>query len=364
MGQQLVVFDRFPLQQALLKAKAAVQGLQQRIKLNEFNDIEQSLRIELVATVAAARDVLKAADAQVDAEQARAIRASKAYQRIKQLNARGVAAEGDLDNALMLAETTTIGLREQKLMREAYKTLFMAIQLGPKYIDDWLKRKRIEKQQLINQLAQAKARLALAEYQLQLADIRAPINGVVLQRLQQGGGPLATGQVLLNLGKLEDMQVVAEVLTQDALKLSKGTVVELSASGLDKAIAAQVLRIEPAGFTKLSSLGVEQQRVKVIIAFATKPEGIGVGYRLMARFITAQKQQTNVIPRFSVLEAVDRSHYVLKVVAGKLVQQVVTLGMKNDLKVELKSGLENNEQIIAAPSADMLEGMAVKAIQY
>ncbi|MCP4410371.1 MAG: HlyD family efflux transporter periplasmic adaptor subunit [Gammaproteobacteria bacterium] len=211
----------------------------------------------------------------------------------------------------------------------------------------------IEKELVFKQLIQAQARLALAEHRIKLANITSPIDGVVLQRLEQGGGPLPAGQPLLNLGQLDQLEVVAEVLTQDALKLKAGTPVMLSTGGLEGAISGEVLRVEPAGFTKLSSLGVEQQRVRVIIALNERPAGLGVGYRLQVRFTTASKKQALVIPRFSVLEAPDRSHYVLKVVDGELVRQAIKLGMKNDLQVEVVAGLESEEQIVAAPSSDM-----------
>ncbi len=353
VGERLVAFDNFPLEQTLQEAKAAVQELEKRVVLNEFDDIEQSLRLELVATVDAARDVLKAADAQVDAEQARANRAGKEHERIQKLNSQGMASDKQLDDTAMLAETTTIGLREQELMREAYKTLFTAIQLGPKYIDDWLKRKRIERELLLKQLTQAQARLAMAERNIKLADIVSPINGVVLQRLEQGGGPLVAGQPLLNLGRLDQMEVVAEVLTQDALKLKAGAKVELSARGVSQNIAGEVTLVEPAGFTKRSSLGVEQQRVKVIIALSGRRQALGVGFRLHARFITAKKEQALVIPRFSVLEALDRSHYVLKLRGNERVRQTIKIGMKNDFKIEVLEGLNPEDKIVSTPSSDM-----------
>ncbi|MCP4275754.1 MAG: HlyD family efflux transporter periplasmic adaptor subunit [Gammaproteobacteria bacterium] len=353
VGERLVAFDSFPLEQTLQEAKAAVQELEKRVVLNEFDDIEQSLRLELVATVDAARDVLKAADAQVDAEQARANRAGKEHERIQKLNSQGMASDKQLDDTAMLAETTTIGLREQELMREAYKTLFTAIQLGPKYIDDWLKRKRIERELLLKQLTQAQARLAMAERNIKLADIVSPINGVVLQRLEQGGGPLVAGQPLLNLGRLDQMEVVAEVLTQDALKLKAGAKVELSARGVSQNIAGEVTLVEPAGFTKRSSLGVEQQRVKVIIALSGGRQALGVGFRLHARFITAKKEQALVIPRFSVLEALDRSHYVLKLRGNERVRQTIKIGMKNDFKIEVLEGLNPEDKIVSTPSSDM-----------
>jgi len=122
----------------------------------------------------------------------------------------------------------------------------------------------------------------------------------------------------LLLGNLAELEVETEVLTQDALQLLPGSKVEYeTAMGMEK-LSGEVTRIDPAGFTKLSSLGVEQQRVLVISSLDSRPENLGVGYRMQARFFTGSKDDALVAPRFSVLQAPDRSYYVLKVEGGVL----------------------------------------------
>jgi HlyD family secretion protein len=251
-------------------------------------------------------------------------------------------------------------LREQEMLRAAFHTLFTAIKLGPEYIDEWLGRKRIEREVVEQQLTQARARHARAQYDLRLIDILSPIEGVVLERFEQGGGPLPAGQPLLRLGNLRELEVVADVLTQDALRLAVGAEVLLTAAGLGESLDGRVERVEPAGFTKLSSLGVEQQRVKVIVAPGTRPSGLGVGYRLQARFFTGVKPDALIVPRFSVLQDEKGEHYVFKVVDGKLVRQAVEVGLRNDLDFEILDGLSPDERIVAAPDTEMRAGDSLK----
>ena len=150
--------------------------------------------------------------------------------------------------------------------------------------------------------------------------------------------------------------MVAEVLTQDALRLTIDTEVHLTATGLGESLDGRVKRVEPAGFTKLSSLGVEQQRVQVIVTPARRPPSLGVGYRLQARFFTGRKPDALIVPRFSVLQGVNGEHYVFKVVDDELVRQAVKVGLRNDLDFEILDGLSPEERIVATPDTEMREG--------
>ncbi len=359
-GRQLIPFERLPLQETVREARAAVAELEQQLVLNAYDAIENSMRVELQATVEAARDVLRATDAQVAANAARARRADKEHTRIATLAKQGSASQGQLDDAALAAETAQIDLHEQEMMRAAFHTLFTAIKLGPEYIDEWLGRKRIEREVVQQQLMQTRARLARAEHDLALTEILSPIDGRVLERFEQGGGPLPAGRPLLRLGNPEELEVVAEVLTQDALRLKDGAEVRLTSAGLGETIDAMVKRVEPAGFTKLSSLGVEQQRVKVIITPGSRPHGLGVGYRLQARFFTGVKPDALIVPRFSVLQGVDGGHYVFKVMDGSLVRQKVKVGLRNDLDFEILEGLGPDDRIVTAPDTEMRDGDSVK----
>jgi HlyD family secretion protein len=355
-GQHLVVFDRLPLEEMVREARAEVAELEQQLVLNAYDEIENSMRVEMQATVDAAGDVLRATDAQVEASGARARRAGKEHLRIATLADKGSASQQQLDDAALQAETALIELREDEMFRAAFQTLYTAIKLGPEYIDEWLGRKRIEREVVVQQLAQARARLARAEHDLKLGQIVSPADGIVLERYEQGGGPFPAGKPLLRLGDLQDLEVIAEVLTQDALRLQPGGAVRLTSAGLGEPLKARVKRVEPAGFTKLSSLGVEQQRVKVIVEPDEVPAGLGVGFRLQARFFTGIKSDVLIVPRFSVLQGLDGGFHAFKVQDNRLVRQPVTVGLRNDLDFEIVDGLSMDDRIVAVPDTEMREG--------
>ena len=128
----------------------------------------------------------------------------------------------------------------------------------------------------------------------QRGEIKSPVDGVVLERLVSDERQVAPGTVLLRIGRLEELQVEADVLSQDVVDVKAGNEVEISGPAIG-AIPAHgtVERVYPAGFTKVSSLGVEQQRVKVIISFNASDlerlrhdRGLGTDYRVSVRIIT------------------------------------------------------------------------------
>ena len=282
---------------------------------------------------------------------------------IQKLASDKTLSQSKLDDARLLANTSLIELRKQEFYRAAWGALLVAVRLGPKAVSDWLGKKSLEKSVLIRQLEQARARLRRAKHELKLAEIRSPIDGIVLNRYEQGDKTVPAGQDLLLLGNLDQLEVIADVLTQDALRLSPGSEASLSPASGREPLAGKLKRIEPAGFTKLSSLGVEQQRVNVIVSFVGKPTGLGVGYRLEARFFSHSKADALVVPRFSVLQASDQTLYVMKIEGGKLKRQTVRVGLRSDLKLEIVDGLSEQDTIVAAPDATMKDGgkVAVKS---
>jgi HlyD family secretion protein len=361
-GQVLAEFDLDPFEHAVAEAEAAVAELEANIRVKEDDSLEQSALIETEALVKTASETLNAADAQVQAEAARLDRATKELIRTEALAESGTVPPQKLDDVRLDAETARIDLRSQEFYRAALRAFNVAVHLGPKIVRDYLAKKDLEREVLVHQLAQAKARLEKARHDLNLAKIVAPIEGVVLERFEQGDATHPAGQDLLLLGNLDRLEVVADVLTQDALRLSIGSEVFLEPASRLEPLAGKVKRIEPAGFTKLSSLGVEQQRVNVIAALEERNDSLGVGYRLQARFITGAKLGALKVPRFSVLQDTDDSYYVFKVMDGQLHKQPIEIGLRSDLEMEILSGLSEEDRIVAHPDTTLEEGMEIDAI--
>ena len=220
---------------------------------------------------------------------------------------------------------------------------------------------RVEKRVLFAQVAEAKASLEIAKYRLEQSRMTSPINGIVLKRHTQGGKWLSTGEHLLQIGDLNELEVVADVLTQEAQELVKGDPVILTSIGTPIVLKGKVKRIDPAGFTKKSSLGVDEQRVNVITTIDDpQAANLGVGFRLQAQFLVGtQNKNALLVPRFSVLQDTQGNYYVFKVQEEKLHKQIVQLGIRTDEKIEIKKGLTVRDTIVAEPDVDMYDGLKV-----
>ena len=149
-GQRLASFDLVPFEQEVAEARAAVAELEAQIEVKDNDRIEQTAIIETEATVEAAEEALKAAEAQVEAERARADRAAKELARMQALATSEVATQSALEDAQLAAETAAIELKRQEFYRAALGALLVAVRLGPKYVDAYLGRKRLERQVLVH----------------------------------------------------------------------------------------------------------------------------------------------------------------------------------------------------------------------
>ena len=197
-----------------------------------------------------------------------------------------------------------------------------------------------------------------------------PIDGVILERSISDERQVATGTVLLSIGRWEDMEIEADVLSQDVVRVKPGELVEVQGAAVgDQPARAKVTRIFPAGFTKVSSLGVEQQRVKVIMKFL--PEdlsrlreavGLGVGYRLRVRIFTAEAAGALVIPRAALFRGAKNDWRVFAVRDGRARLQAVKVGLSNDEHAQIIEGLGENDRVILAPETNLAEGQRVQVI--
>jgi HlyD family secretion protein len=169
------------------------------------------------------------------------------------------------------------------------------------------------------------------------------------------------------------VEVEADILSQEVIDIQPGDAVEIYGPAIGAhaggGVAGSVERIYPAGFTKVSSLGVEQQRVRAIIQFAPgvldrlrASRDLGVDYRVRVRVFTAARNNVLVTPRSALFRGADNSWQVFVVRGGRAVLQPVEVGLLNDEKVEITSGVRENESVVLAPESSLNAGDRVKAV--
>jgi len=217
-----------------------------------------------------------------------------------------------------------------------------------------------KQKELFSQWQQAKAQLAIAKYNLSQSQLHSPITGTVLNRYTQGGKWIQVGTPLLRIGDLNQLQAIVDVLSEEAQQIKLGDAVTLTSSGSDVKLQGKVLRIYPAGFTKQSSLGVDEQRVDIVTSIS-KPQlaRLGVGYRVQVDFLVDSDAHALLLPRYSVLEDAKGQAYVLKIVNKHLYKQPVVTGMSSDRTIAITKGVNTADVIVKEPTTEMRTGQKV-----
>jgi HlyD family secretion protein len=182
---------------------------------------------------------------------------------------------------------------------------------------------------------------------------------------------VATGAPLVDLGDTGRLEVVAELLTADALQAEPGRAVRIERWGGPQALEGRVRRVEPAAFTKVSALGVEEQRVNVIIDLTSPPaqwQGLGDGWRVGVRIVTRQEAAVLRVPVSAVFPrpategtAAAPGHAVFRIDAGRARLQPVRLGARNGHDAWIQDGLAAGAEVIVYPPAAVSDGARVRA---
>jgi len=192
--------------------------------------------------------------------------------------------------------------------------------------------------------------------------VRSPAAGIVLAVRHESEGVVPAGTPLLEVGDPGRIEVEVDVLSADAVRIRPGTPVRFERWGGDVPLEGKVRVVEPVGFTKVSALGVEEQRVLVIVEITSPREvrkGIGYGYRLEASFILWEEKDVLQVPEGALYRTGDR-FAVFVVEKGRAKARPVEIGRRNGLSAQLLSGLKAGEAVILHPGDTVSDGKKVR----
>ncbi len=192
--------------------------------------------------------------------------------------------------------------------------------------------------------------------------IHSPVDGRVLRILHKSESIVPVGTALVEIGDPADLEVNIEMLSTNAVRVKVGDQALIKRWGGSEDINARVRVIEPSGFTKISALGVEEQRVNVILSFTDpieKWQSLGDAFRVEAAIIIDRADDVIKIP-LSALFRQNEIWSVFKVVDGSAVLQAVEMKRRNDRFAEISKGLEIKDQLITHPGNSVEEGVRVE----
>lgn len=193
-------------------------------------------------------------------------------------------------------------------------------------------------------------------------DVVAPVNGGVLRVLQESETVVTAGTPLMEVGNPADLEIVADLLSRDALKVSPGDAVYIENWGGEGVLNGKVRLIEPAGVTKVSSLGIEEQRVNVIIDLTDpheKWERLGHGFQIDVRIVIWHKDDVIMAPLGTLFRR-DGDWAVFREENGRARVRVVKIGHLGNRYAEVLEGLAAGERVILHPSDQVKDGIRVR----
>jgi HlyD family secretion protein len=222
-------------------------------------------------------------------------------------------------------------------------------------------------------LAQSQAEIARIQAQMAVPSglaasapvaVRAPASGSVLSLINESEGVVLEGTQLMTIGDPRNIEVVADLLSREAVRVKSGDRVEITQWGGKAPLFGHVKRIEPFGKLKVSALGIEEQRVNVIIGFAADaaPQAarLGHGYQVDATVILWSKADALRVPIGALFRGADGGWRVFVVEAGRARERALKIGHINDQFGEVLEGLAADQQVIFNPANTLVDGARVK----
>jgi HlyD family secretion protein len=195
--------------------------------------------------------------------------------------------------------------------------------------------------------------------------VRAPVSGVVLRVPLPSENTVAAGAPLLDIGDPSQMEVVAELLTTDAVQATPGTRASIERWG-GPPVQGQVRRVEPAAFTKISALGIEEQRVKVLIDITSPPAewlALGDGFRVTVRVITITIEDAVMVPVGGLFPRADGAMAVYVVDGSKARLRPVQIVARNGSVGWVREGLDPGDHVIVYPPPGVADGRRVRVLK-
>jgi len=337
---------------------APVSGRVSRIELNPGDRCtESTLLAVILPSDPAILDARAKAEALARVQAARAAR-ERARSAVEQAEIRYELNVAQFERAEKLVETKAISRDEFEIAKTERLASAQAIETAT--FDAEIASFELEMAEAaVSQFADTKASPSVDPF-----EIYSPISGRVLRVIQESSAVVAVGTPLIELGDPQNLEIEVDVLSTDAVRIRPGAELTVQHWGGQRPLSGYVRVIEPQAFTKVSSLGVEEQRVNVIADFNEPPERLetlGDSYRVEASITVEQLERALLIPN-SALFRHQRRWHVLAIEAGRAVLRPLKVGLRSESHTEVLKGIVPGERVIIYPDETLRPGTAVRPV--
>ncbi|WP_019558929.1 efflux RND transporter periplasmic adaptor subunit [Thioalkalivibrio sp. ALE12] len=336
---------------------APIAGFLHRVELEEGDAVELGdtlFRMEPLPTPAL--DVRSREQARENLAAARS-RLQSAEANLENLRAEARFAESEYRRHQELFERGAVSATEVERMETARDRARSAVRAGESAVE--VARSEIEGARIVLEIASGQ----MPESEAETLSVRSPASGVVLERYRCCEGTIGAGEPVLVVGDLDDLEVQVDLLSMDAVRVVPGMRVRLTDWGRDAELEGTVRRVQPFGFTRISALGVDEQRVPVILdldAVEARMAGLAVGYRVEAEFLLWEGDDVLQVPTSALFR--DRGEWSVFVVEdGRAEPRQVEVGRRSGFATQILEGLEAGERVVTRPGGRVQAGTRVVA---
>jgi HlyD family secretion protein len=334
---------------------APVSGYMMRLELENGDSLSQG---ESVVTLQPAPDMISARQKEMALTQLKAaeVRIQQAQEQLQAMEEEWQVAQRELQRLEDLY-IVNIGTQQQldraKLMAHQAEVQYRSAQFAMS----------------IAEYERNAAQTALATFQQperkETMTMRSPIDGQVLHIHQKSEGLIQAGTPILEMGTLDLLEIRADVLSTDAVRIQSGTEVRIKRWGQEGNLSGRVRRVDPSGYTRISALGVEEQRVPVIIDIVAPREewrALGDEFRVVAEFVIWEAEEVLQVPSSALFREADQ--WALFRVDGRRAQrQYVSIGQQSGLFTQITEGLSEGDLIITHPDERITHGTRIRPRQ-
>jgi len=333
---------------------APVPGRMQRIDLEAGDQVvaDSTVVARIEPSDPAFLDVRSAAEARAGVDAAAAARTHAAAQ-VSRAQAELDFARAELERMRALARSHTVSANDLDAAERRAKTAVAA-----------LAEAEAERKVRESEYQVARARLLSPSATRRRSEncdcvtVYSPVSGAVLRVMTESEGVVQAGAPLLEVGSPDQLEVVVDLLSADAVRVEAGQRVIIEAWGGEQPLAGRVRRVEPFGFTKVSALGIEEQRVNVVIDITEPRERwlrLGHGYRVEPRIVLWEAEDVLRVPLSALFRQGER-WAVFVAQDGRARLREVEIGQGNGLDAELRGGLTVGERVVLHPGDRVSEG--------
>ena len=358
-GQPLAHIDPFDLEQQIKGLEALVEQARAQIRGVDVAKPKPEDFASAALRVKQSKDSQGMAGHEYDTADINLTEAKRNYERLKALREQGAVSQAQLDDAERVYKGLIETVKRLSLAEKAAGKTRQLAELADKRVNESVNDNEYQRDVHRADMERLASELAVLKGDLEKTTVTAPVAGVVLDKYVEDTRVLSAGTPVLNIGDLDSIEIESDILSEEIGSIEVGDPVEITGKALDdRVIPGKVKQIYPGGFMKVSALGIEQQRVKILIEFDNAPLKLRPGTSVDVRVVTDERKDTLVVPERATFRH-EGNWAVFVVRDGRARLRPVKIGIKNDQWAEILEGLEPQDRVIAETKNELNDGVRV-----